>query len=165
MIALFRSLPKIHDQRWEERGQKLFWKLIVLPFFDNSCFMTTEKGKACIIALALLIWVSSYSSCLPSLMNVIPRYLNFSTCFSVAPFTCNTHWSAFLERWSTSILAVLIFIPAVLHTSAKLFNARWRPDSEEESRTKSSANSRGLILQFPIEAHSSACLHLSIQFM
>ena len=59
----------------------------------------------------------------------------------------------------------LIFIFAVLHASAKLFNARWRPDSVEESRTKSSANSRRLILQFPIVAHSSAWLHLSIQFM
>ena len=39
------------------------------------------------------------------------------------------------------------------------------PDSAEESRTKSSANSRGLILQFPIVAHSSAWLHSSIQFM
>ena len=162
MIALFWLLPKIDDHRWEERGQKLLWKLRVLPFFDNSRFMTTEKGKACITALALLIWVSSSSSCLPSLVNATPRYLNFSTCFSVAPFTCNTHWSGFLERWSTSILAVLIFIPAMLHASAKLFNARWRPDSVEESRTKSSANSRGLILQFPIEAHSSACLHLLI---
>ena len=105
------------------------------------------------------------SSCLPSLVNATPRYLNFSSCFRFAPFTCNTHWSGFLEKWCTSDLAVLIFIPAVLHASAKLFNARWRPDSAEESRTKSSANSRRLILQFPIVAHSSAWLRLSIQFM
>ena len=65
----------------------------------------------------------------------------------------------------TLVLALLISIPAVLHASAKLFNARWRPDSVEESRTKSSANSRRLILQFPIVAHSSAWLHLSIEFM
>ena len=58
--------------------------------------------KACITALALPIRVSSFSSCFPSLVNATPRYLNFFTCFSVAPFTCNTHWSEFLERWSTS---------------------------------------------------------------
>ena len=34
----------------------------------------------------------------------------------------------------------------MLHAYAKLFNARWRPDSVEESRTKSSANSRHNIL-------------------
>ena len=35
----------------------------------------------------------------------------------------------------------------------------------EENKTKSSANSKRLILQFAIVAHSSAWLHLSIQFM
>ena len=93
--------------------------------------------------------VSSSLSCFPSLVNATPRYLNFSTCFIAAPFTCNRHWSGFLEIWRTSVLAVLIFIPAVLHASAKLFNAHWRPDSVEESRTKSSTKSRPLILQFP----------------
>ena len=87
-------------------------------------------------SLAYWGWVSSSSYYRPSLVNATPRYLNFSSCFRVAPFTCNTHWSGFLERWSTSVLAVLIFIPAVLHASAKLFNARWRPDSVEESWTK-----------------------------
>ena len=50
-------------------------------------------------------------------------------------------------------------------SAPRIRKARWRPDSVEESRTKSSANSRRLILQFPIVAHSSAWLHLSIQFM
>ena len=62
------------------------------------------------------------------------------------------------------VLAVLIFIPAVLYASVKLFSARWRPGFVKESRTKSSANSRRLILQFPIVAHSSASLHLLIKF-
>ena len=146
-------------------GTKTALKIESFAFFDNSRFMTTEQCKARITALALPIRVSNSSSCLPSLVNATPRYLNFSTCFSVAPFTCNTHWLGFLKRWSTSVLAVLIFIPAVWHASAKLFNVRWRPDSVEESRTKSSANGRRLILQFPIVAHSSAWLHLSIQFM
>ena len=48
------------------------------------------------------------------------------------------------------------FIPAVSHAASKLFMPRWRPFSAEESRTKSSANSRRLILQlanvaYPIE--------------
>ena len=38
--------------------------------------------------------------------------------------------------------------PDPKNPSAKLVNARWRPDSVEESRTDSSANSRRLILQF-----------------
>ena len=67
------------------------------------------------------------------LVNATPRYLNFSTCFSVAPSTCNSHWSGFLERWSTSVLAALIFISAVSHASAKLFKTRWRPHSVKES--------------------------------
>ena len=121
-------------------------KIESYAFFNNSRFMTTEYCKACITAPALPIRVCSSSSCLPSLVNVTPRYLNFSTCFSVAPFTCNTHRSGFLETCSTFYLAVLIFISAVSHASAKLFNARWRPDYVEKSRTTSSANRRRLIL-------------------
>ena len=146
-------------------GTKTALKIESFAFFDNSRFMTTELCKARITALALPIRVSSSLSYLPSLVNATPRYLNFSTWFSVAPFTCNTYWSGFLERWNTSVLVVLIFIPAVLHASAKLFNARWRSDFEKESRAKSSANSRRLILQFLIVAYSSSWLHLSIQFM
>ena len=44
--------------------------------------------------------------------------------------------------------AYSIFIPAVSHASAKLFNARWRPDSVKESKTKSLANSGRLMLEF-----------------
>ena len=45
--------------------------------------MTAELCKDRITALALSIWLSSFLSCLLSLVNVTPRYLNFSTCFSV----------------------------------------------------------------------------------
>ena len=44
---------------------------------------------------------------------------NKLNCFNVAPFICNTHWLRFLGRWITSILALLIFIPAMSHASAK----------------------------------------------
>ena len=66
------------------------------------------------------------------------------------------------KSWRTSVLLVLIFILAVSHASAKLLNGRWRPKG---SRTKSSASSRRLTLQFPTVEHSSGWLHLSIQFM
>jgi len=49
-------------------------------------------------------------------------------------------------------------------TSAMLFNARWRPDLVEEIKTKSSANNKRLILQFPIVANLLVWLRLSIQF-
>jgi len=80
-------------------------------FFDNFRFMTTEYCQARITVLALPIRVSSSTSCLPSLVTTPSRYLNFSTCFSDASLTCNEHWSGLLERWSTSVLVVLIFIP------------------------------------------------------
>ena len=73
---------------------------------------------------ALPIPVSSFLSWLPSLMNVTPRYLNFLTCFSVAPFTRSTHWSGFLERWSISVLACLFsFWRCCMHLQSYLMRA------------------------------------------
>ena len=120
---------------WMRMGIKTVLKNKRFAFFDNSRFMTAKPCKAPITALALPIRASSSSSCLPSLVNATPRYLNFSICFSVGSFTCKEHWSRFLERWSTSVLAALIFIPTVSRASAKLFNAPWRPDFVKESRT------------------------------
>ena len=51
-----------------------------------------QSSHYCTSLPALLpstIRVSGSSYCLPSLMNVIPEYSNFSVCFSVATFTCN----------------------------------------------------------------------------
>ena len=45
------------------------------------------------------------------------------------------------ERWSITVLKVLIFITAMSHGPAKPFNMSWRPDSEEASKTKSSMKS------------------------
>jgi len=130
----------------ENRGENCSenWELCIFrqfSFHDMYC-------KARITALALPIRKSSSLSCLPLLVNTTPRYLNFSTCFSDTPLTCNEQWSGFLERWSTSVSEALIFIPALLHVAAKSFNANWRPDSVEESKTRSSANNRRLILIF-----------------
>ena len=78
-------------------GTKTALKIESFPFFDNSRFMTTEWCKARITTLALPIRESSSLSCFPSLVNAIPRYLNFSTCFSFAPFTYNTNDQGFLK--------------------------------------------------------------------
>ena len=56
-------------------------------------------------------------------------------------FSFGVHLRKFWGSVFTSVLDVVVFIPALSHASAKLFNARWKPDSVEESRTKSSANS------------------------
>jgi len=86
-------------------GKKTVLETESFAFFDNSCFMTTEYCKAHIIALALPIRVSSFSSCFPSLVNTTSRYLNFSTYFSNASLICNEHWSRLLKNWNTSVLA------------------------------------------------------------
>ena len=95
-------------------------KIESFAFLDKPRFMITKLCKARITALDLSIRVSSFLPCFSSLVNATPRYLIFSTCFSVAPFTCNTHWPEFLERWSTSVLVELIFIPAVSHVAVNV---------------------------------------------
>ena len=118
-------------------------------FLGSSLFKTTEWCKARITAFALPDRTSNSSSCLISLENAKPRYLNFFTCFNDTPPTCS-EWKDFLERCSTSVLKVLIFIPAMSHASAKPFSTSWKPDSEEDSKTKSSAKSSRIILHLPI---------------
>ena len=122
-------------------------------FLDSCCFMTTEWCEAHITALALPDRTSNSSSCLPSLVNVTPRYFNFSTCFNDTQPTCRKHWTGFLERCKTSVLEMLIFIPAISHAGARPFNACWRLDSEEASKTKLSAKNSRLILHLPIVTH------------
>ena len=132
-------------------------------FLDSSRFKTTKWWKARITTLALLDRTSNSSSCLLSLVNATLRYLNFSTCFYDTPPTCREHWTGFLEKCSTSVLEVQIFIPAVSHAAAKPFNACWRQDSEKASKTKSLAKSSQLILYLTIV--TSVRLSLFIQFM
>ena len=78
-------------------GTKTVLKIESFAVFGNSRFMITEKCKARITALALPIWVSSSSSCLPSLVNATPRYLKFSICFSVAPLHVTRTDQGFLK--------------------------------------------------------------------
>ena len=65
------------------------------------------------------------------------------------------------ERSGPTYNSALVFPES--HASAKLISECWRPDSVKESSIKSSANSRRLILQFPIVAHSSAAFVDPIQ--
>ena len=115
-------------------------------FLDSSRFKTNEWFIARIKALDFSDEKCNFPSCLSSLVNVTPRYLNFFNCFNDTPYTCRKNWTEFLGRSITSVLEVLIFIPAMSHAAAKPFNACWRPDSEEASKTKSSAKSNRLEL-------------------
>ena len=108
-------------------------------FLDSSRFKTTKWCKARITALALLDRTSNSLSCLSSLAETTPMFLNLFFYVNVNPPTCRKHWKRFLERWSTSVLEVMIFITAMSQAVAKPFNACWRPDSEKASKTISSA--------------------------
>ena len=166
VIAFFRSLPKTHDQLTiGENGDKSCfenWELCLFRqiwFYENRIVQSSHYFTSLAYSDIQFFVLSSVTR------KWNPKILELLYLFPYRLLTCSTLWSGFLEGRSTSVLAVPIFIPAVWRASAKLFNAPWRPDSVKESRTKSSANSRRLILPFLIVAHSSAWLHLSIQFM
>ena len=129
-------------------------------FLDSSRFWTSDWCKARITALALPDRTSNSLSCLPSLANATPRYLNFSTCFNDTQPTCREHWNGFIERCNTSILEELIFIPAMSHTAAKPFSACWRPAKLNYLRKATE-----LVSHLPIVTHSSIRLSLFVQFM
>ena len=93
-----------------------------------------EWQKPRITALASPDRTFNSSSCLPSIVNGTPCYLNF-TCFTDGPLTYKEHWTEFLKRCTISVFEVLILIPAMSHAAAKPFNACWTPDSEA-SKTK-----------------------------
>jgi len=134
-------------------------------FFKKYHFMTNKFYKACITALDLPIRVSSF--CLAFHHSwILPKILVLHL-FQ----RCSTHLLWTLIRVSrmmvcvTLVLVMLIYIPELSNVVAKSFNALLRPDSVEESKTRSSANNEWLILQFPIVAHSLVWLHLSFHFM
>ena len=104
-------------------------------FFDSSGFKTTEWCKARITALTLLDRTSNALSCISSLVNATSRYLNFSNCFNDTRPTSREHWTGYLESCSTSVLEMLVFIPAMSYAAAKSFNAFKRQDSNKASKT------------------------------
>ena len=162
MIALFQSLAKIYDH--SENGTNIDLNTKNFAFPDSFRFKTTKCCKARLAAIALPDRTSNSSSSLPSFVNSTPSYLNFSTYFNDTPPTCRKDWTGFLKRCSTSVLEILIFIPAMSHAAANSFNTCWRSDTEEASKTKSSAESNRLISHLPIVTHSSVQLSLYIQF-
>ena len=105
-------------------------------FLDSSCFKTSERCKTCIATPALPDRTPNSSCYFASLVNT-----TLSTCFNDTTPTCKVLWTGFLEKWSTLVLEALIFIPAMSHAVAKLFNACRRSDLEEDNKTKSSAKS------------------------
>ena len=116
-------------------------------FLDSPRFKTTEWCKAHIRELDLPNQTSNFLSCLPSLLNATKRYRNFSTCFNDP--NCRAHSTRFLKR-----CRYLSFGNACFHSSndicsCKPPNAYWRRDLDEASKTKSSARSNRLILNFP----------------
>ena len=91
----------------------------------NGAKLTSEH-LLCLIEHPILC-----TSCLQSLVNATPRYLNFSTCFNKTPPNCGKHWTGFFKRCSTSVSEMLVFIPAMSHAAAIPFNACWTPDSKK----------------------------------
>ena len=84
-------------------------------------------------AFGLQTRLSIFLSCLPSLANTTPPYLNFLTCCCVLLLTCSVHWLGFLKRHNTSVFLVLIFIPTWSHATESRSSACWRPSSQDAS--------------------------------
>ena len=100
-----------NKDRFENWQLGSVWKV---PFCGHRAIKPTQNSvsftKPCINLVEL---------CLPSLVNTTPRYLNLFTCCSVFPFTYRVHCLGFVDRHSTSIFLVLIFIPARSHAAKK----------------------------------------------
>ena len=108
-----------------------------------SRFSTIDGQSWRITALTFSIRVSISSlSCLPSLENVTPRYLNFSVFWRVTLFAWKEHWTECLDMHMISVLAILIFIPASKHALANRSSAYWRSLLFKFYNVRSSANSR-----------------------
>ena len=122
-----------HDHRM---GMNIDLNTKSFSFLDSYQFRTIKCCKACITVLTLSDRTSNSSSCLPSLVNATPRYSYVSTCFNGTSLTYRENLTKFLEGWCTSVLEVLIFIPAMSHAAAKTFNACWKSYSEEVNNTK-----------------------------
>ena len=101
-IAIFQLLSLIHDYMRESMLRTNIDLNTQSFAFLNSSRLKATRVLPCsisgIAALALPDGTSISSSCLPSLVNTAPRYLNICTCFKNAPPTCRKHWSGFLEK-------------------------------------------------------------------
>ena len=86
--------------------------------------------------------MSSSLSCLPSLRNMTPRYLNFSAAEDLLHLFGKSTGQGCLDMHIISVLAILIFISASKHASENRSNTFWKLLLIEHSNAKSSANSR-----------------------
>ena len=107
-----------------EEGHKYRLKHRVFCFLDSSRSKTTEWCKTRITTLALPDRTSNFLSFLPSLVNVTPRYLNFSIRFSNIPPTCKESWTK--NDVVTKFWKCQFFVPAMSHAAVKPFNVCWR---------------------------------------
>ena len=130
-------------------GTKTGLKIVSFAFFDNSRFndnQIVQRSRHCTSlansGVQFFVLPFIIRECNPKILELL--YL--LQCRSI-------HLQHALIRVSWK-MKYLSFGCAYFHSGgvaciSKRFNARWRPDSVEESRTKSSANKRRLILQFP----------------
>ena len=117
---------------------------------ESSRFSTADQWSWCTTALAFPMWISNSLFCLLSLVNEMPRYLNFSDCFGGTPSIWREHCFDCLNRHMVSVFVALIFIPATEHAFENLPRACWRPFWVESSSTRSSANNRRCTVQSSI---------------
>ena len=85
LVNSFDSMQKSHFRRLPLRSHSFGHNPKLMPIGENG---NKDGEKYSKFTPALLIWMSISSSCVPSLVNMTPRYLNFSTCFSFTPPTC-----------------------------------------------------------------------------
>jgi len=111
-------------------GTKTNLKTESFAVFESSRFVTTERWSSRRNVFALQICVSICLLYLSSLVNITPRYLNFSTCCSVLLPISNIHWLGG-GFWRDMI--------AWSHAAENRSSACWRPCSEDVSSTRPSA--------------------------
>ena len=109
--------------------------------------------------------MSSSLSCLQSLENVTPSYLNFSVCLRVTPFVWREQRTGCYDKHMISVLTVLSFISASKLASENRSSAYWRSLLFKLNNAKSSANSRCQTLHSPNVMPLLEKLSLSILFM
>ena len=132
---------------------------------QSSRFSTTDWWSWRIAALAFPMHIFNSPFCLLSLVNEMPRYLNFSDCFGGTPPLWREHCCGYLDWYMVSVFVVLIFISAREHAFESLSRACWRPLWVESSSTRSTANNRHCTVHSSIFTSPQDSLFLTILSM